>query len=146
MRPSHEAHKMKKLRRHRMGKIRNAQGILIEKSKRGRLGRSWHRWRVNVKTDIKKRGCKDVNWIQPSPDRDQRLGIVKTIIPFQFDAKNMLITWCIITFSRRTLFHQVSWCLSVFASFILKLHNRLLYNWALYVKILIGWISFDIHR
>jgi len=52
-----------------------------------------------------------VNWVRLAQDRVQCWTTVNTInILVPYNAMNFLITWAIISFSRRTVFSGIGWC------------------------------------
>jgi hypothetical protein len=57
----------------RVGEIRNAYKIVVEKPERKwLLGSSWYRWEDNIKMDFSEIGWEDIDWINLAQDRDQR--------------------------------------------------------------------------
>jgi hypothetical protein len=52
-------------------RLRNTHKILVRKSEGKRpLGRLVHRWEVNIRTDLREIGFKDVDWIHLAQDRN----------------------------------------------------------------------------
>jgi hypothetical protein len=65
----------------RMGKKRNAYGILVGKPEGKRpLGRPKRRWVNNIKIDLRKIGWVGMDWIDLAQDRDQWRALVNTVI------------------------------------------------------------------
>jgi hypothetical protein len=55
-----------------MGEMRNVYSILVGKSEgEGSLGIPRHRWKDNVRMDLKEVGWEGVDWIHLAQDRDQ---------------------------------------------------------------------------
>jgi hypothetical protein len=88
-----------------MGGKRNVSKILIEKpEENGPLERSIHRWEENIKVDLGKITCEDVDWIHLGQD------LMNTVINSWVPLKiwNFLISWATISFSRRDLLYEVT--------------------------------------
>jgi hypothetical protein len=65
----------------RIGKKRNAYGILAGKPERKRpLGRPRRRWVDNIKIDLSERGWDSMEWIHLAQDRDQWRDLVNTVM------------------------------------------------------------------
>jgi hypothetical protein len=63
-----------------MGETRNEYKILVVKYEgKSPLGRLRHRGEVNIRTDLKEIGWKDVHWIDMTQDSDQWWALVKTV-------------------------------------------------------------------
>jgi hypothetical protein len=55
----------------RMGRERSVYKILVRKSEGKRpLGRFKHRWKQNIKTDLREMRCGVVDWIHLAQDRE----------------------------------------------------------------------------
>jgi hypothetical protein len=44
------------------------------------LGRHWHRWKNNIRMDLQKVECGDVDWIGLALDRDRWLALVSAVM------------------------------------------------------------------
>jgi hypothetical protein len=65
----------------RMGEVRGAYNILVGRPEGRRpLRRPRRRWEDNIKMDIRKIGCGDVDWIHLAQDRDRWRALVNTVI------------------------------------------------------------------
>jgi hypothetical protein len=65
----------------RMGEKRNAYRVLMGKSKRNRLlGEPIHRWKDNIKTDLRERRWRAMDWIELAEDREQSRALVNTVM------------------------------------------------------------------
>jgi hypothetical protein len=63
-----------------MGQMRNAYNIFVVKSEGERpLGRSGHRWKDNIRMDLREIGWEGVDWIYLARDREWR-GLVNTVM------------------------------------------------------------------
>jgi hypothetical protein len=63
------------------GEKRNAYRILVGKPEGKRpLGRPRRRWVDNIRMDLRKIGCDDVDWIDLAQDRDQWRALVSTVM------------------------------------------------------------------
>jgi hypothetical protein len=59
--------------------------VLVGKPKRKRpLGRPQRRWEVGIRMDLRKIGCRDVEWIQLAQDKDWWLALVNMVMNFEF--------------------------------------------------------------
>jgi len=55
----------------RIGKMRNARDTSVGKPEGKRaFGRSWHRWKDNIRMDLKEIGWGGVDWKNVDQDRD----------------------------------------------------------------------------
>jgi ribosome biogenesis protein Nip4 len=64
-----------------MGEVRGAYNILVGRPEGRRpLGRSRRRWEDNIKTDLRKIGFGDVDWIHWVQDRDRWWALVNTVM------------------------------------------------------------------
>jgi hypothetical protein len=65
----------------RMGERRGAYRALVEKREGKRpLERSRHRWRNNIKMNLRDIGWVDTDWIDLAQDRDRRRALVNTVM------------------------------------------------------------------
>jgi len=106
--------------------MRNAYSILVWKSERKRpLIRSWHRWEVNIRMDLREIVWEVVHWIHLVQDRDHWWAVVDMVVNFLVPLKagNLLISWVTISFSRMTLLHGVSQSVSTVQ------RDELLFRW-----------------
>jgi hypothetical protein len=66
-----------------LGERRGIYRVLVGKPEGQRLvGRPRRRWKDNIKMDIQKMGCGDVDWIEQAQDRDrwrQRVNAVMSL-------------------------------------------------------------------
>ena len=61
----------------RMGEERGAYRVLVGKPKGKRpLGRPRRRWEDNIKMELQKVGCGDMDWIELAQDRDRWRALV----------------------------------------------------------------------
>jgi hypothetical protein len=68
----------------RMGKVRGIKWVLVGKPERKRpLGRPRHRWKDNIKMDLRETGIDEVNWIQLVQNRFQWRAFVSTVMKLQ---------------------------------------------------------------
>jgi len=74
------------------------------------LGRPRHRWEGNIKMDLQKVGCGNMDWIELIQDRDWWRVLVDALMNLwvQQNAGNFLTSWKPVSFSRRILLHEVS--------------------------------------
>ena len=47
---------------------------------RRRLGRSRHRWEVNIKMDLQEVGCGGIKWIELAQDKDRGRALVNAVM------------------------------------------------------------------
>jgi hypothetical protein len=67
-----------------MGEVRGAYNILVGRPEGRRpLGRPRHRWKDNIKMDLREIGFGDVDWINLAQDRDRGRPLVNTVINLQ---------------------------------------------------------------
>jgi hypothetical protein len=65
----------------RIGEGRDLCRVLVENPEGKRpLGRPRLRWEDNIKMDLKKLGCGDMDWIKVAPDRGRLRGLINTIM------------------------------------------------------------------
>ena len=65
----------------RMGKWRDVYRVLVGKPEGKRpLGRPRRRWVDNIKMDLQKLGCEDVDWIELAQDRDRWREFVNAVM------------------------------------------------------------------
>jgi hypothetical protein len=63
------------------GEKRNAYRLLVGKTEgKGRLGRPRHRWVDNIRMDLGKVGCCDVDWIGLAKDRNRWRASVNSVL------------------------------------------------------------------
>jgi hypothetical protein len=90
----------------RMGKMGSPYGTLIVKPEGKRpLRRPRCRWEDSIVMDHKEIGSERVGWMHLAQDRDQWRALVNTVMDFP---GNFLTSWSTISFSLRTLLHEVS--------------------------------------
>jgi hypothetical protein len=85
--------------------------VLVRKPDRKRpLGRPRHRWKVNIKMDLRKLGCGGMEWIGLAQDRGRWWVLVNAVMNLWVpkNAGNFLTSCKPVSFSRRTLLHGVS--------------------------------------
>ena len=46
------------------------------------MGRTWRRWKDNIKMDLQEVGCGTMDWIELAQDRDRRRALVNVVINF----------------------------------------------------------------
>jgi len=64
-----------------MGEMRVVYRVLVGKSERKRpLGRPRRSWEDNVKMDLQKVGCGDIDWIELSLDKDRWRTLVNAVM------------------------------------------------------------------
>ena len=62
-----------------MGESRGVYRILVGKPEgKSPLGRPMHRWEDNIKMDLQEMGCKYMDWIKVTQDRDMWRALVNT--------------------------------------------------------------------
>jgi hypothetical protein len=65
----------------RIREVRGAYNILIGRPEGRRpLGRTRHRWKDNIKMDLRDIGFGDVDWIHWAQDRDRWRALVNTVM------------------------------------------------------------------
>jgi hypothetical protein len=64
-----------------MGEMRNAHSLLVEKPEGKRaLGRPRHRWKDNIRMDLREIGWEGVDWIHLIQDRDQWFALTNMVM------------------------------------------------------------------
>jgi hypothetical protein len=64
-----------------MGEGRGVYRVLVGKPEKKRtLGRPRRRWEDNIKTDLQKVGCEDMDWIELTQSRDRWQAIVNAVM------------------------------------------------------------------
>ena len=74
------------------------------------LGRPRHRWKDNIKIDLQEVGGGCGDWMELAKDRDKWRALVSTVMNLRVP-KMRGISWLAaepVSFSRRTLLHEVS--------------------------------------
>jgi hypothetical protein len=67
-----------------MGERRGVYMVLVEKPEGKRpLGRPRRRWENNIKMDLQKVGCEDIDWIDLAQNRDRWRALVNAVMNFQ---------------------------------------------------------------
>jgi hypothetical protein len=67
-----------------MGDMRDAYKILVRIPERKRLlGRPKHRWKDNIRIDLREIGWEVVDWIHAAQDRDQWQALVNMVMNLQ---------------------------------------------------------------
>ena len=85
----------------RMGERRNIYNVLVGKPEGKRsFGRPRRRWEDNIKMGLQEVGCRGMDWIELTQDRDRWRALVNGVI--------FLTSWEPVTFLRRALLHGVS--------------------------------------
>jgi len=65
----------------RMGERRGVYRVLVGKPEGKRpLGRPMRRWKDNIKMDLQKVGCGDIDWIELVQDRDMWRALVNAVM------------------------------------------------------------------
>jgi len=68
-----------------MGEGRGVYRVLVRKPEGKRpLGRPRHRWEDNIKMDLQKVGCGDMDWIELAQDKDRWRALVDAVINLRF--------------------------------------------------------------
>jgi hypothetical protein len=94
-----------------MEERRGVYRVLVWKSEaKGPLRSPRHRWVDNIKVVFQEVGCVVVDWIELAEDRDRWRAIVNAVMKFRvvYNAENFLTSCEPVSFSRRTLLHEVS--------------------------------------
>jgi hypothetical protein len=97
----------------RKGEMSNSYKTLTEKNEEKRLlWRPRHRWQDNIKMHIWGLRVDSVNWIHLTQDRDWWWALVRTVMNLHipWKAGNFFTCWGTISFSERSLLHEVSYC------------------------------------
>jgi len=95
----------------RMGEKRGVCKVLVGKpEEKGPLGRPRGRWDDNIKMDLHEVGCGGMDWIVLIQDRDRWRALVNAVMNLwvPYNARNLLTSLEPVSFSRRTLLHEVS--------------------------------------
>jgi hypothetical protein len=95
----------------RMGEDRGVYRVLVGKPEGQRpLGRPRRRWEDTIGMDVQEVGCGGMDWIGLAQDRDMWRALVNAVMNLrvQQNAGNFLTSYKPVSFSRRTLFHEVS--------------------------------------
>jgi hypothetical protein len=96
-----------------MGEMRNAYSILVRKPKGKRpLGRPRCKWEDNIRMDLREIGWECVDWIHLAQDKDLWRTLVNTVMNLRvpYKAGSFWTSLVAVSFSRRTLLHEVSYC------------------------------------
>ena len=74
------------------------------------LERPRRRWEDNIKMDLQQVGCGVVDWIELAQDRDRWRALLTVVMNLRFplSARNFLISLEQVSFSKRTLLHEVN--------------------------------------
>ena len=94
----------------RMGEERGAYRVLVGKQEGKRpLARPRRRWVDNIRMDLQEVGCGYVDWIGLAQDRDSWRTLVSVVMNLRvpLNAWNILTSCKPVSFSRRTLHHEV---------------------------------------
>ena len=63
------------------GEVNRLYSALEETPEEGRpLGRSWRRWKDNIKMDLQELGCGGMDWIELAQYRDRWRELVKAVM------------------------------------------------------------------
>jgi hypothetical protein len=93
-----------------MGDRRGVYRVLVRKhvGKRPPV-RSRRRWKDNIKMDLQEAGCRGMDWIELSQNRDTWGALVNMVMNFRvpYNAGNFLTSCKLVSFSRTSL-HGVS--------------------------------------
>jgi len=94
-----------------MGEERGVYRVLLGKPEgRSSLGRPRRRWVDNIRMDLQEVGCGYMDWIGLAQDRDRWQTLVSAVMNLRVprNAGNFLTSCKPVSFSRRTLHHEVS--------------------------------------
>ena len=94
-----------------MGKRRGMYRVLVGKLEGKRpLGRPSRRWEDSIKMDLQEVGCGVKDWIELAQDRERCRALLNVVMNFRvpLNAGNFLTSCKPVSFSRRTLLHEVS--------------------------------------
>jgi hypothetical protein len=94
-----------------LGEERGVYMVLVGKPEGKRpLGRPRHRWKDNIRMDLQVVGCRGMDGIGLSQDRDRWRAIVNAVMNLrvQQPAGNFLTSYKPVSLSRSTLLHGVS--------------------------------------
>jgi CRISPR/Cas system-associated protein Cas7 (RAMP superfamily) len=74
------------------------------------LGRPMRRWEDNIKMDLQEVGCWGRDWIELAQDRDRWRALLHAVMNLRvpYSAGNFLTSWKPVSFSKRTVLHEVS--------------------------------------
>ena len=95
----------------RMGETGGAYRVLVGTPEwKGPFGRPGRRWENNNKTHLQLAGWGDVDWIDLAWGRDWWRALVSAAMNLRvpYSAANCLTRWEYISFSRKTVLHEVS--------------------------------------
>jgi hypothetical protein len=95
----------------RTGEMRNGYKILVgEPEGKNPLGRPKRRWEDNIRTDLREMWWEDMECIHLAQDRHQWQVLLYKVMNLRvpWKAENFLTSWVTVSFSRRTLLHDVS--------------------------------------
>ena len=91
-----------------MGEGRGVHRVVVAKFEGKRpLGRGRRRWEVNIKMDLQKIGCVDMDWMELAQGRDRWRAFVNVVMDFwvPYSAGNFLTSCKPTSFSRRVLLY-----------------------------------------
>jgi hypothetical protein len=94
----------------RIGEGRGVYRVLVRKPEGKRpLGRPRLRWDDNIKMDLQEVGCGSMDWIELDQDRDRWRVLVSAVINLWVPLcpGNFLTNYKPVSFSRRTLLHEI---------------------------------------
>jgi len=94
-----------------MGEERGVYRVLLGKPEgKSSLGRPRRRWVDNIRMDLQEVGCGYMDWIGLAQDRDRWQTLVSAVMNLRVprNAGNFLTSCKPVSFSRRTLHHEVS--------------------------------------
>jgi hypothetical protein len=74
------------------GEERRIQVLVGKPGGKRLLGRTWHRWEVNIKMNFEEVGCGGMNWIKLAQDRDRWRALANAVMSLQVpqNARNFL--------------------------------------------------------